>query len=284
MADMLGTQELLSIGRFARVSGLTVKALRHYDDIHLLRPSHVDDSTGYRYYALAQARDAEAIRRLRSLDVPLEEVAELLRVDGATFRERLAVHRARLEGRAVETQRILAELDLLIDGKEELVPKATPTELELEVKEVPARRVAFVRNRVPQDEMGKVVPRDIDTVAHAIGMRHTGPPFCKCPMPDAEGYFTTETGWPVPDDVDASSSVELTTYPATRALVATHVGPYEELGRTYRLMAEAMEKHGLTAADDPVEWYQSDPQQVPDPKDYVTVIEWPIGSEGNLTR
>jgi DNA-binding transcriptional MerR regulator len=279
MAGMLGTQELLSIGRFARVSGLTVKALRHYDDIGLLRPAHVDDSSGYRYYTLAQARDAEAIRRLRSLDVPLEDVAELLHADPATVRERLAVHRARLEGRAVETKRILAELDRLIDGKEQLVPEATRTELELEVKEVPARRVALIRNRVPQDEMTKVVPRDIDKVAHAIGMRHTGPPFCRCGMPD-DGYFTTEIGWPVADDVDPESPVEVTTYPATRAVVAKHVGPYEELGRSYRLMAEAMEKRGLVSAGDPVEWYESDPQQVPDPKDYVTMIEWPIGPEG----
>jgi DNA-binding transcriptional MerR regulator len=110
MADMLGTQELLSIGRFARVSGLTVKALRHYDDIGLLQPARVDDSTGYRYYTLAQARDAEAIRRLRRLDVPLEDVADLLHADAGTVRERLAVHRARLEGRAVETQRVLASL------------------------------------------------------------------------------------------------------------------------------------------------------------------------------
>jgi DNA-binding transcriptional MerR regulator len=281
MADMLGTQELLSIGRFARVSGLTVKALRYYDDIGLLRPARVDDSTGYRYYTLAQARDAEAIRRLRSLDVPLEDVAELLHADAATVRERLAVHRARLEGRAVETQRILAELDRLIDEKEELVPEATRTELELEVREVPARRVAFIRNRVPQDEMTTVVPRDIDRVAYAIEMRNDGPPFCKCGMPDPEGYFATEIGWPVAEDVDAESPVEVTTYPSTRALVAKHVGPYAELGRTYRLMAEAMEKRGLVSAGDPVEWYESDPQQVPDPKDYVTVIEWPIGPEGD---
>lgn len=159
------------------------------------------------------------------------------------------------------------------------MPEATRTEKELEIKVVPERRVAFIRNRVQWGEMTKVVPRDIDKVAHAIGMRHTGPPFCKCPMPDAEGYITTEIGWPVPDDVDASSPVEVATYPATRALVATHIGPYEELGRTYRLMAEAMEKHGLAAADDPVEWYESDPQEVPDPNDYVTVIEWPIGSD-----
>jgi DNA-binding transcriptional MerR regulator len=284
MTDMLGTEELLSIGSFAQVSGLTVKALRHYDDIGLLRPTHVDDSNGYRYYALRQARDAEAIRRLRSLDVPLDEVAQLIDADPATVRERLAVHRARLEGRAVDTQRILAELDRLIDGKEDLVPEATRTELELQVKDVAARRVAFVRNRVHQDEMKVVVPRDIERVADAIEMRHAGPPFCKCPAPDPEGYFTTEIGWPIPDEVDAGDAVEVGTYPATRALVAKHLGPYQELGRTYRLMAEAMERHGIEPADDPVEWYESDPQKVPDPKDYVTVIEWPVGPEGDLPR
>jgi hypothetical protein len=47
-------------------------------------------------------------------------------------------------------------------------------------------------------------------------------------------------------------------------------------------MAEAMERHGLASAGDPVEWYESDPEQVADPKDYVTVIEWPIGPEGEL--
>jgi hypothetical protein len=49
-------------------------------------------------------------------------------------------------------------------------------------------------------------------VAHAIEMRHEGPPFCKCPFPDAEGYATTEIGWPVPDDVDPGSPVEVATY------------------------------------------------------------------------
>jgi DNA-binding transcriptional MerR regulator len=280
MADMLGTEELLSIGRFARVSGLTVKALRHYDEIELLRPAHVDESSGYRYYALAQAREAEAIRRLRALDVPLDEVAELLHADTATLRERLAVHRARLEGRAVETQRILAELDRLIDGEEELVPEATRIQFEAEVRDVPARRVAFVRNRIHQDAMKNIVPRDIDRVAHSIGMRHTGPPFCKCGMPDADGYFETEIGWPIPDDVETAPPAEVATYPAARALVAQHVGPYTDLGRTYRLMAEAMEERSLAPADDPVEWYESDPQAVPDPKDYVTTIEWPVRDSG----
>jgi DNA-binding transcriptional MerR regulator len=283
MSGMELTEDLLSIGRFSHLSGLTIKALRHYDELGLLRPARVDDSSGYRYYSLEQVREAEAIRRLRSLEMPLDEIGGLLGADEETVRERLAVHRARIEGRAVETTRILAELDRLIDGKEKLVPEAKDLiKFELEVKDVPARRVAFVRERAQQDELKNVIPASIDRVAHAIGMRHAGPPFCRCPFPDAEGYLDTEIGWPVADDVEPEPPVEITTYGGTRTLVLKHVGPYEELSRSYRLMTEAMEEHGLVAAGDPVEWYTSNPQEVPDPKDYVTIIEWPIGPEGKL--
>ena len=271
--------EELSIGAFSRVSGLTVKALRHYDEIGLLEPARVDESTAYRYYGLEQARTAEAIRRLRSLEVPLDEIRELLGADEVLVRERLAVHRARLEGRAVETERILDELDRIIDGREKLVPDAKQLAPELQVKQVPARRVVFVAERVHMEKMQEAVPRNIRRVAEAIGMRHTGPPFCKCPAPDEEGYFETEVGWPVSDDVEVDPPFEVAEYPGGTALVMKHVGPYEELGRSYRLMAEQLEERGLTGAAAPVEWYESDPEQVPDPKDYVTIIEWPIASE-----
>jgi DNA-binding transcriptional MerR regulator len=271
--------EELSIGAFSRVSGLTVKALRHYDEIGLLEPARVDESTGYRYYGLEQARLAEAIRRLRAFEVPLDEIRELLGADDAVVRERLAVHRARLEGRAVETKRILDELDRIIDGREELVPDSAQLAPELEVKEVPARRVAFIAERAHMEEMKKVVPRNINKVARAVDRRHTGAPFCKCPAPDADGYFETEIGWPVPDDVEVEPPVEVAEYPAATALVIKHVGPYEELGRSYRVMAEEMEERGLKPSSAPVEWYETDPQETPDPKDYVTIIEWPVAAE-----
>lgn len=288
MTDMeLGTQELLSIGRFARLSGLTVKALRHYDEIGLLRPASVDDSSGYRYYALAQARDAEAIRRLRSLEVPLDEIRELLEADEATLRERLAVHRAHLEGRAVETQRILAELDRLIDGKEPLVPdtKDVRIRFEMKIEEVPAQRHAVVRERVHNEQLPEVIPRRIDEV-HAylqeVGARFVGPPVCVCPFPGEDGMLWSETGWPVDDDVEGRPPIEVNVFPATRALVFKHVGPYRELGRSYRLMSEVMEENGLEPAGDPREIYETDPEEVPDPKDYVTLIVWPIGPGGEL--
>src|SRR3954453_7866359 len=53
---------------------LSVKALRHYHEVGLLVPAEVDPSTGYRRYGIAQVPTAQAIRRLRELGMPLEEV------------------------------------------------------------------------------------------------------------------------------------------------------------------------------------------------------------------
>ena len=86
--------DLLPIGRFSKATRLSVKALRHYDELGLLRPAFVDPSSGYRYYRPAQANQAEAIRILRSLEMPLEEIAALLaEAGGEPVAKRLAAHR-----------------------------------------------------------------------------------------------------------------------------------------------------------------------------------------------
>lgn len=59
--------ELLSIGRFARLARLTVGALRHYHEHGLLAPARIDPETGYRSYARSQLDDARLVGRLREL-------------------------------------------------------------------------------------------------------------------------------------------------------------------------------------------------------------------------
>ena len=252
----LSTAQLLSIGRFARTTGLTIRTLRRYDAIGLLVPAHVDEDTGYRWYTLEQARDGEAIRRLRELDVPLEEVRELLHAPPETLREGLEAHCARLEGRAVELRHTLEELSRLIDGKEQLVPEKEMVTFEIGIQDVDEVRALVVREHVHQDEMSEVVPRDIAEV-HAyvqeLGLGFHGPPLCVCPFPNEDGTLDTQIGWPVPEDVPGRGRIEPTTLPATRALVMKHVGPYTALGKSYRLMSEVMEENDLTPADAPRE-------------------------------
>ncbi|WP_062298890.1 MerR family transcriptional regulator [Demequina maris] len=70
--------ELLSIGEFAALTRLTVKALRHYDEQGLLTPVRVDPFSSYRYYAPDQVRRATLIGTMRRMDAPLAVVREVL--------------------------------------------------------------------------------------------------------------------------------------------------------------------------------------------------------------
>lgn len=68
----------MSIGAFARECGLSISALRFYDECDVLRPAAVDPATGYRSYDEAQLADAVLVRRLRRLDMPVAEIRAFL--------------------------------------------------------------------------------------------------------------------------------------------------------------------------------------------------------------
>jgi DNA-binding transcriptional MerR regulator len=98
----MGSDGLIGIGAFAVLSGLSVNALRHYDEIGLLKPAHVDEDTGYRRYRPAQVRQARVIWALRHVDLPVESVREAVSApqDGPAFRAILLRHRETLTARA----------------------------------------------------------------------------------------------------------------------------------------------------------------------------------------
>ena len=68
----------VSVGRFATIAHLSVKTLRHYQQVGLLEPADIDPSTGYRYYTLDQLPSARLIRRLRDLRMPVADVRAVL--------------------------------------------------------------------------------------------------------------------------------------------------------------------------------------------------------------
>lgn len=71
-------QNKLSIGEMAKLRGVTVDTLRHYDKIGLLKPFHIDRETGYRYYSISQYEVLGTIKELRSIGFSLEEIKQFL--------------------------------------------------------------------------------------------------------------------------------------------------------------------------------------------------------------
>ena len=71
---------MLKIGEFSKLSRVSVRMLRHYDEVGLLAPSEVDPMTGYRYYSERQLITAGRIAALRALGFGLSDTRELLRL------------------------------------------------------------------------------------------------------------------------------------------------------------------------------------------------------------
>ena len=126
-------RETLSIGRFSRLTGLSIGALRHYDELDLLRPVEVDRFTAYRYYGADQVQLGQAIARLRDLEVPLEEIRAVLASDDPQEqRRRVADQAARVQARVDRQVRILHVLRQLSQGRDQLVTEtaaATPADM-----------------------------------------------------------------------------------------------------------------------------------------------------------
>ncbi|MEU0669488.1 MerR family transcriptional regulator [Streptomyces lavendulocolor] len=86
------TEALLSIGAFACRVGLAPSALRFYDDCGVLRPAHVDEVTGYRFYEPGQEARAGLVRRLREAGLPLVDALVVLDGDEEEARAVLEEH------------------------------------------------------------------------------------------------------------------------------------------------------------------------------------------------
>jgi DNA-binding transcriptional MerR regulator len=126
-------QASLSIGRLAQASGLSVKAIRHYERMGLLAPHEVDPSTGYRRYTASQVETARTIRRLRELNVPLARIRTILgAADPAATRRELEEHLAQVESESWRLQRIVHRLRRTLDDahrekEQEMVKEIEPS-------------------------------------------------------------------------------------------------------------------------------------------------------------
>lgn len=112
----MASDDLLTIGSFAMLVGLSIPTLRHYDESGVLKPSWVDRGSGYRYYRHDQVRSAQIVRALRAVDLPIDEIRDVLDShDDEYMRAVLVAHRERLHERAHVLSQQVGALDEYIE-------------------------------------------------------------------------------------------------------------------------------------------------------------------------
>jgi DNA-binding transcriptional MerR regulator len=171
---------MFRIGEFSRMGRVSIKALRHYDELGLLRPALVDRQTGYRYYSIDQLTLLNRIVAYKALGFSLEQSRALIR-DGLStdeMRSLLAARRAELAAAIEEQSRQLVEIDARIG---EIERQGRQARYEVMVRHVDARPVVSLRRTVGSyDAVDGLLAEILDGVRDACAVDGYGAVWHRC--------------------------------------------------------------------------------------------------------
>lgn len=171
------------IGEFSKLCQVTVKTLRHYEEIGLMIPVEVDEWTGYRYYDISQLRCMSRIVYLKQLGFSLEEISELF-ADGKEFPDaellKVKIERCKNEiEHLIWRQTELAKLENLLHKQENVMEKVFK-------KSLPSRIFATHRRKIDSyQELFNLCPNIIGPEMYRLG--------CECPAPPPSGLSPGRT-------------------------------------------------------------------------------------------
>ncbi len=264
---------MISIGEFSRICGVTTRTLRHYDSIGLIKPLKVDESSGYRSYALEQLRQMLLINRLKSYGFSLEEIAGLLTSgDNDLLAEKIAQKSLEARRKSEEYQRLEWQMERdLMQMKKGFDIMAFIDQIEVTLSEVEERHILHSRQRMRVDDYCRYIGGLFGLAQHE-GLRPVGAPMSI--------YHDREFD-PADNDTEVALPVERScehTRVLAGGLCATALcsGPYSNLPNAYARLLEWTQENGYVLASAPYEQYEKGPMEAESPEEFVTRIYFPL--------
>ena len=227
------TAGLLTIGRFAQLTRLSVKQLRRYDELGLLAPASVDEQTGYRFYHRGQARTAATVAMLRELDIPLAVVRELLTAGEERAVALLATERSRRADELARAARSIAALTQLIDDGHMLGA-------DVSVVRDPPRRLATLR--APGDPERMATTTTALATAMAALVPDPSPPFVALFPLDLPTEFDIVLGVELTDPPPGTQPLDLPGGPVASTI---HAGPVDTVALSWWPLLAWVHERGL---------------------------------------
>ena len=228
------------IGEFARLAATSIKTLRFYDELGLLRPVEVDARTRYRYYDAAQLRDLAAIRALKDLGASLEDIRRVVsRSDEGRERRQLLIRlRTAASHTLAAARRSIDWLDLELEGSDQSLVE-TPVLL----KQRGEMRIASIRARLRSYDEIAPVERDLtQALLPAMAGEHRGVLWHRC---EASGAIEGEPFVEVRGTAPRGSGFELRCLPGARLASAYCESDDAAAMRTYDVIDRWVHRHGL---------------------------------------
>jgi DNA-binding transcriptional MerR regulator/effector-binding domain-containing protein len=265
-----------SIGEFSQVTGLSVKTLRFYHEKGILLPSSVDEATGYRSYDTTKVEKARVIMRLRQMEFSIEDIAAVLGEcsDEADILNYLERQKNVLQQRIQEDRDIVRSLNEIISREKAARQILEAGNFAVEEKTFEPMLIAGIRMKGKYSDCGVGFAR----LGKAVGRYICGKPlnlYYDGEYRDGDADF--EPCFPIRKEV-AVDGVSVRTLPGGRGLTLMHLGPYDQLGRSYAKILQQANERKLHLVLPSREVYVKGPGMIfkGNPKNYLTEIQLPF--------
>jgi len=283
--------KVYSIGELSKISDISVKTLRFYDQEGLLTPEIRNAETGYRYYSDKQVLQVQIIKELKPYGLSLGDIRNILQEKDIAFlaeklKSKVGVIEKEIEklnqqlmatqyahNRLVSGQSVLTSLDEGIKPNKDMYP--------VDVYILPSTWVIYTRyeSRLNVEDLFLERCLELQRMRDQYNLFHCGP-FIGIFHDGYTSQFVNQEGdlelcLPIikPANFNCSTLKSLGGF-----LVAStmHIGHYKNSFRAYLSLVEWIEENGYEITGPPIEHYLMDPCNADDPSHYITKINFPV--------
>ena len=255
---------LMSISEFSQQSRLSKKALRLYDTLGLLEPSHVDPQSHYRYYQASQLDRAERIVFLRQLEMPLQNIAEVLDLDNIQAVLAIRAYWSKVSTLHKDKRNLVAYLEQKLVGQRRNM-------FEVKTRHVAQTKIAVIAKVAFQPEMDAFIPASMQRLHTELQSQNaviSGAPFVVY-----HGHMTddsdalVEVCQPYTGTLEPKEGIFIRLEPSYQEAYVTLSKPwiiYPDIMQGYDAVAAWMKANSITCTLSPREIYFADWNQISD--------------------
>jgi len=265
---------MIKIGEFSKINKITVKTLRLYDKLELLKPKFIDKFTGFRYYDSDQLLLLQKIICLKQIGFSLLEISSILE-DKSDFLKKLEQKEIEINREIERNKEKLSRIKSHISS----IKKEKNMNYDVVLKELPEVIVASRRLIIKDyNQLFQAAP-EMGEMMKTQGLKCRIPEYCFNIYHDGE-YKEKNIDVEICEAVVVpgkdTKDLKFKTFPSVKAACILHKGPYESLGRSYGIIINWLKDNNYEPANFFRESYIDGCWNKNDPYDWLTEIQVPV--------
>ncbi|HCS74378.1 MAG TPA: MerR family transcriptional regulator [Clostridiales bacterium] len=272
---------MLKIGDFSTLSKISIFMLRHYDEIGLLIPAHIDNFTGYRYYSEEQLTVANRIQALKNMGLGLSVIKDILSEyeDEESLKRYLMLQATQKQEEITTMQKQLSLLQTTIKG----LDKSSPlSRFNIAVKELPKRNVISYRSMIAAYDHEGILWKNLSEEISAQSVQLATPCY-SIAIFHSEGFvdqgIDVEVQRAVVGKYRDTDAVRFKEVDSITVATLTYKGGYIQLSEANEAVANWILENGYELNGPIFNIYHVSPETESDPDNLVTEVCFPIKSK-----